>query len=169
MQKCQNETCQNSFTPKQNNQKYCCQRCLNSHRQRIWRNHHKKPCIDCGKPILHHSKRCTPCSRKHAQFVNINMTLKEYMNLSTYKGHPSWRHNKIRALAQYAFKDLTLLPCANCGYNKHVEICHIIPIASFPEDTKIKDINSPSNIIQLCPNCHWESHNGIIDASSIKR
>ena len=96
------------------------------------------------------------------------MTLKEYTELSTYKGHPSWRHNKIRARAQYTFRDMTKLPCANCNYSRHVEICHIRSIASFPEDTKIKDINDPSNIIQLCCNCHWESHNGFLDISNIK-
>jgi HNH endonuclease len=46
-----------------------------------------------------------------------------------------------------------------CGYSKHVEICHIKEVKSFPDDAKIKEINDPSNLLYLCPNCHWEFDN----------
>lgn len=49
--------------------------------------------------------------------------------------------------------------CAKCGYNKHVEVAHIKPISKFDDNSKIEDINNPSNLILLCPNCHWELDN----------
>ena len=49
--------------------------------------------------------------------------------------------------------------CEQCGYDKHVEVCHIKPIQSFPSQTAIDIINDISNLIVLCPNCHWEFDN----------
>lgn len=49
--------------------------------------------------------------------------------------------------------------CEKCGYDKHVEICHIKSVSSFPDEAYLKEINSPSNLLYLCPNCHWEFDN----------
>lgn len=49
--------------------------------------------------------------------------------------------------------------CKNCGYNKHVEVCHIKSVASFPGDATLFEINNEENLIYLCPNCHWEFDN----------
>jgi len=65
-------------------------------------------------------------------------------------------HAGIRGLAGSWFKHLKKIPCHNCGYSKHVELCHIKPVASFPDNATVGEINHPNNIIQLCPNCHWE-------------
>ena len=53
--------------------------------------------------------------------------------------------------------------CAKCGYDKHVELCHIKDIANFDDDSLLSEVNSRNNIIQLCPNCHWEFDNGYRD------
>lgn len=52
--------------------------------------------------------------------------------------------------------------CYLCGYDKHVEICHIKAVADFDENTLIKEINSPDNLVALCRNHHWELDNGLI-------
>jgi len=57
--------------------------------------------------------------------------------------------------------------CKNCKYDKHVEVCHIIPISEFNDDAYIWEINSPNNLIALCPNCHWEFDHGILDIKNI--
>jgi 5-methylcytosine-specific restriction endonuclease McrA len=83
-----------------------------------------------------------------------------YMNMSSTKNlHRSSAYVHIRALARYHNKELVAKPCNNCGYDKHVEICHIKPISEFDVNTKIKEVNSPDNLVQLCPNCHWEFDN----------
>jgi len=52
--------------------------------------------------------------------------------------------------------------CKVCGYEKHVEVCHIKSVSSFDDNDLITDINSFDNLIGLCPNHHWEFDNGHI-------
>lgn len=49
-----------------------------------------------------------------------------------------------------------------------VEICHINGVAGFPDTATIDEINSPSNLIALCPNCHWEFDNGLISREMLE-
>lgn len=49
--------------------------------------------------------------------------------------------------------------CEKCTYDLHVETCHITPICDFDENEYIDVVNDPSNLILLCPNCHWEHDN----------
>jgi 5-methylcytosine-specific restriction endonuclease McrA len=51
-------------------------------------------------------------------------------------------------------------PCSNCGYSMFTEVCHIKAISSFPEDATIGEVNRRSNLVRLCPNCHWELDHG---------
>ena len=57
--------------------------------------------------------------------------------------------------------------CYNCGYDKHVEIAHIQSVNSFSGDITLDIINHPSNLIHLCPNCHWEFDHGLLDIINI--
>jgi len=66
--------------------------------------------------------------------------------------------NTIRAKARALCNKYPNI-CMNCGYNKHVEVCHIHPISLFPMDAAIDEINDLSNLVLLCPNCHWELDN----------
>lgn len=59
--------------------------------------------------------------------------------------------------------------CYNCGYSRHAECCHIKPVGGFPEGTQISEINRLDNLILLCPNCHWEFDNNILNIETIKR
>ena len=52
--------------------------------------------------------------------------------------------------------------CKKCGYDKHVECCHIRPVADFPDTVLVAEINHKDNLVYLCPNCHWELDNGLI-------
>jgi hypothetical protein len=52
--------------------------------------------------------------------------------------------------------------CKVCGYDTHIEVCHIKSVSSFSDDTLISEINSIDNLIGLCPNHHWEFDNDII-------
>jgi len=58
--------------------------------------------------------------------------------------------------------------CEECGYKKHVETCHIKPICEFSDDDLLSDVNAPSNLKLLCPNCHWEYDDKIRQSSIIK-
>ena len=104
--------------------------------------------------------RCPECQIKYKltrwDYIQ-ELTLADYWNRDSVKHlHISSKNVHIRMLARSHFKDLLSKPCAKCGYDKHVELCHIKAISSFTPDAKVKDVNSYENLIQLCPNCHWE-------------
>jgi hypothetical protein len=70
----------------------------------------------------------------------------------------------IRKHAQYVYeKNNGSKVCSICGYDKHIQVCHIKSVSSFKDDDLITDINSKNNLIGLCPNHHWEYDNGYIN------
>lgn len=79
------------------------------------------------------------------------------------KHHKSSAYALIRAQARALYKQHQLpRKCFHCGYDKHIEICHIKPIKDFDKSTPISEVNKITNIIGLCPNCHWEFDNNLI-------
>jgi hypothetical protein len=81
------------------------------------------------------------------------MICKSYKSIHKYE--KIRQHAKRYAKQNKWIKD----ECEKCGYNKHVELCHISSIASFPNSALLLEINGQGNIIFLCPNCHWELDN----------
>ena len=75
--------------------------------------------------------------------------------------------DRIRQLNRMWNKELTCLGCQVCGYNKHVELAHIHPVAGFDKNTKLCVVNNPDNVVVLCPNCHFEFDSGILELSQI--
>lgn len=87
---------------------------------------------------------------------SLIMTLKD----AIYKYcHKSSAFALVRSRARALFIKLQINSCQKCGYDKHIEACHIKPINEFLEDTMLSEINSIENLIPLCPNCHWEFDN----------
>lgn len=52
--------------------------------------------------------------------------------------------------------------CAVCGYEKHAPVCHKRPVADFPDEAKVEEINAIDNLVALCPNHHWEMDHGML-------
>lgn len=97
-----------------------------------------------------------------------NLTLFDYWSKKSLQNlHISSKNAHIRGLARSWNKDLIKLPCAKCKYDKHVELCHIKSLKSFPETATIIEVNGKNNIIQLCPNCHWEFDKGLFNLQDI--
>lgn len=121
------------------------------------------------------SRKCTKCdsivkSGRHTlcdshfqiwkERFKQEMTIEDYTEKESVRGkHPSWIHSHIRQFARSWLSSLVNLPCAKCGYDKHVELAHIISLSKFDKSTKLNVVNSEENVIQLCPNCHWEFDN----------
>ena len=97
-------------------------------------------------------------------------TLEEYLNrlVCVHGKHPSWKSAGLRTLNRIWNRDLLLYACQNCDYNLHVELCHITDISSWPKSATLGEINSPTNILVLCRNCHWEFDQELLDISAIK-
>lgn len=64
-----------------------------------------------------------------------------------------------KKFARSWLKEITLLPCAKCGYDLHVELAHIRAVSDFSDDELLSEVNSSDNVVQLCQNCHWEFDN----------
>lgn len=90
------------------------------------------------------------------------MTLQE--SIKEYKS-PGSKYNTVRYHGRKLFNLYNC--CQICGYTNIIQVCHIKGIATFPLDTKVKEINDPTNIAILCPNHHGELDRGIITANDI--
>lgn len=124
----------------------------------------RKHCAVCAKLIKSNSKYCSSC-RKTVQTVSLdNITY----GALTYKAKYQ-KNSKIRQRAR-SIMESTNTPkrCKNCGYDKHVAVCHIIFISSFPDTALVSEINDLENLVYLCNNCHWELDHGLLDPSVIK-
>lgn len=118
----------------------------------------KKTCNFCGKPCWGKNGRCDECKQKQSFEHYETLTLGD----KTYNKHKYAKYAYIRWYARKQADDLGWTKCCNCGYDKHIEVAHIKPISSFPPETLIKDINSPNNLLPLCPNCHYEYDNNLL-------
>lgn len=109
-----------------------------------------KQCISCKSLITLDKKYCSDC---YKNLLNIDKTLGECGYSQQAK---SSTYALIRTRARAIAKKQKWNSCAKCGYNKHIEIAHIKPISDFSPSTLISEVNKISNLIPLCPNCHWE-------------
>ncbi len=156
MNKCLN--CDSDTT----NPKYCCKSCSAKHTNKLFpKRKTKKVCIVCNKPVLsYRHNRCEEHWNEYKESKHKNKTIGEYRRYkSVADKHPSWLHAHVRSFARSWLKHLTKMPCAHCGYTKHVELAHIKDVASYPDDTLLSEVNHENNVLPLCPNCHWEFDN----------
>lgn len=76
-------------------------------------------------------------------------------------GHRRHSYQSIREHAKRLYK-IDTAACSSCGWDRHVEVCHRKAIADFPDSATVAEINAKSNIVLLCPNCHWLFDNGFL-------
>lgn len=161
--------CNNETT----NPKFCSRSCaakytnVMSPKRKVTRTCSFKNCTNLA--MNHKTRLCKEHFGQNNTREKLKLTtIGEFREIRKAKGeHPSWIHANIRNLNRSWNKDLIAKPCANCGYSKHVELCHIKAVSSFEDIALIGEVNHPSNIIQLCPNCHWELDNNLLDINNL--
>ena len=102
-------------------------------------------CKTCSKTISSSRTYCKDCLKEYQEELR-NKPLVEVEDKSRIRG------NARSILKSFEPK----MVCKNCGYDKHVECCHIKGVANFSLDTLVKEVNSKENLVWLYPNCHWE-------------
>ena len=149
------------------NPKFCSRSCTSTYNnlhqpERYELRKKQRYCKHCGVEIPNRRKICDDCHRK---LINWDTrTIADITHKAKYQ-----IHSHIRQRARYRYKTSNRPQCcANCGYDKHIEICHIRAISDFPTDSIISEINSPENLVALCPNCHWELDNGHLTQDEIQ-
>ncbi len=114
----------------------------------------KKYCDQCRKVVMRER-----ISKLNHSRTTVHLRTKSEM----FQKCKNWQSSRTvirrHACAVYANSG-KLLACHECGYSKHVEICHILAVSKFPGSSLIAEINDPSNLVALCPNHHWEFDNG---------
>lgn len=150
------------------NPKYCSRSCAAKENNKVSKRKITRHCTKCKCLVRNYrSTLCETHFQEHKKYESDyirNLTIADYCNRkSLINLHKSSQFAHIRGLNRSWNKDLTKLPCFNCGYSKHVELAHIKAISSFSVDTKLSEVNSKDNVVQLCPNCHWEFDNGLLN------
>ena len=49
-----------------------------------------------------------------------------------------------------------------------MNVCHIKSLADFEDDVVVAHVNKLSNLIGLCPNCHWEFDHKLIKCPQLE-
>lgn len=140
------------------NPKFCSKSCAATTNNKIPKRKRKIKYCKCGKEINNQNQFCPTCLPNYRDWSQISL------NDTTGK-RKYQMHSRIRQLARkiyYKYMKGKELKCCNCGYNKHIEICHIKPVYAFDPKTKISEINDIANLIGLCRNCHWEFDNKLL-------
>lgn len=153
------------------NPKFCSQSCSAIYTNKMFPKRKKIPRIcSCGKTYIpisgNNSTLCNICLRDRPSSEKFKkMTLKDYHIKHSVKGkHPSWKNSHIRCFNRSWNRNLLKKSCEQCGYNKHIELCHIKAVTKFPETATLGEVNSPENNKVLCPNCHWEFDHGLLSS-----
>lgn len=122
-------------------------------------------CPICGKKKHYTSNVCMSCKGALATEKQYQTPVKDFVYDN---GNARVKYSQIRKLAR-KFLDLWKIPqvCIVCGYDIHVQACHIIPISEFEINGRIIDVNNPNNLVYLCPNHHWELDHGYLNIDSI--
>ena len=77
-------------------------------------------------------------------------------------------YDTIRQNARTYSKYFYSAKCLLCNYDKHYEVCHVKDLKDFSGDETIFEVNNKTNLIHLCPNCHWEFDHGQISLEVIR-
>jgi hypothetical protein len=149
------------------NPKFCSKSCAAKQSNKIPKRKISKKCSQCESVVRNYKSKL--CEYHFQDYLKgrkrslLELTLADYTNRNCIKRlHASSKFAHIRGLCRSWHKDKLSLPCHICGYSKHVELAHIKPLSSFEPTAKLKEVNAESNVVQLCPNCHWEFDNGLV-------
>lgn len=150
------------------NPKYCSRSCAAKISNLIPKRKRTRICTHCTSLAESGSRKCLPCKKPSP--IDKSIKLGFYRDKDSVKDkHPSWRNVHVRYYARSWNKDLAGAPCQKCNYSLHTELAHITPVSSYDDEAEMGEVNSPDNLLVLCPNCHWEFDHGILDISNIPK
>ena len=118
-----------------------------------------KTCLNCNLTFTKTRDRASDtCSRFCSTEYGMKKRLmKDSINRSGANTYDTIRQN-ARLYSRYFYP----LKCMICHYDKHYEVCHIKDLKDFTREESIFEVNNKTNLVHLCPNCHWEfDHNKI--------
>lgn len=140
------------------NPKFCSSSCAAIYNNKQ-RKHEDNNCIRCGKKIRSICMCCKECLPFYKIEKYGEKTIREFREIPASKNrYQNVRNHAHRVAALYGI----IKKCSFCDCNNHLDLCHIEDIGTFTDDTQLNIINSPTNLIYLCPNHHWDLDHGYL-------
>jgi len=157
------QECQQEYENKDQRSKFCTRSCAATYNGKMHpKRKRTNKCRACNELITSGFTFCDACITNGKHLRNgtkvENRTLGEEITAKKHRGANMYDH--IRQHAARVMKNEQRV--CQCGYKHHVEVCHIKAIKDFDLTTQISTINARTNLIHLCPNCHWEFDHGIL-------
>ena len=113
---------------------------------------------ECSTRKLKTSLLCFDCDIKKRRAVILSKTIKEF----EYGTTNSLKYATIRSYARLFLDQAGIKrECKICGFDVHVEACHIKPLKDFSKDALLSEVNSLDNLVYLCPNHHYMFDKGL--------
>ena len=117
-----------------------------------------RTCAECETLIPGSRQFCAVHGKRKADYRLL--TVAQLKAKDAIK-HPSYYRGYLNSITRLLNAHRPRV-CQACGYAKHVEYCHVLPIKAFPDSTTVQEVSGPTNILVLCPNCHWEYDHGLV-------
>ncbi len=156
-QECQKET---------KNPKFCSRSCAAKFNNRHYPKRgdgRGRICPVCDGTKDYASQKCRECKTNERFQIQLKRTLKD----TTSKGNARVKWAWVRSIAKLVLEKAgRKKECANCGFNLFVDVCHIKSINKFEENEILRVVNSPDNLLYLCPNCHGLLDRGLLNLVS---
>ena len=152
--------CSQSLTSR-NQKKFCSRSCAATYNNKVFRKRKAKlrKCRTCDTMIggTKYGQRihCFECINNKKHYKGTPLEIQTIEEVVRRAGSNRYDNIRVHARALYK-KELSNPCCEQCGYTKHVELCHKRAISDFEKTTLVIEVNKRSNIMFLCPNCHWE-------------
>lgn len=136
-------------------QKFCSRSCASTFNNKKYpkrKPENKHSCKVCGSRLSNKRNiRCRNCWTTFQADTAGELPIKDFF----VKGASRAKFNHIRVWARKLLcRAKRPKECQVCGFKTYVEVCHLKPIADFPENAPMKEVNSLKNLIYLCPNHH---------------
>ena len=145
------------------NQRFCSKSCSNAGVHRRVKRINNCSSAGCTNPVEYYTNKfCKQCKEKKSHLARNNSHGKLLENQTIAEASAKRigganAYDSIRWAArqkmQTKIKEGT--GCVSCGWSHHVQVCHIKAIKDYSKDTLVSEVNALSNLILLCPNCHW--------------
>ena len=103
-----------------------------------------------------------------SMFCYMELGMKQRLMKDVIKRNDANKYDTVRKNARTYSKHFYPSQCMICGYDKHYEVCHVKDLKDFTREETLYEVNNKTNLIHLCPNCHWEFDHNQLDLQKIK-
>ena len=125
-----------------------------------------KTCLNCDTQYQKDGRDvATTCS----QLCFMELGMKQRIMKDAVKRAGANTYDTIRQNARSYSKHFYPAKCMICNYDKHYEVCHVKDLKDFTREETIYEVNNKTNLIHLCPNCHWEFDHSMLDLCKIRK